>query len=216
MVCRRDYIQECAAGTHHPAKLLQGQGRKAVQQHIRRTVRQRQMEGGGHSKFQALFPPGGVAEDGLGDVGARHAGPPARRRQGLIDPGGVVALPAAGVQNGRLGAGTGQNLITKGIQQGGIIPFGEEFPPGGGHTLVVAGGSGVLLIGGQQVGVALPGDVEAVPVGAAVDVFFPGQRLTADGAAEQAHDASLRVTSLIHLRLRRRWMPQGILHRFSE
>ena len=120
------------------------------------------------------LPPGGGPEDDLGDVRPRHLGRFAGGGQGPIDAGGVVSLAAARVQNHRGIAGTGQDLTTKRIQQRLIIPFGEKLPPGGGHAPVISRRGGVLLIGRQQVGVALPGDVIAVAAGAAVGVRPPG------------------------------------------
>ena len=120
----RDHVKEVPAGLQDPAVLRQGQGGEAVEESVHRGVRQRQMVGGGHGELNVLLPLGSGAENELGDVDARHPGLLPRRPEGLIDSGGVVALPAAGVQQGRKFPAAGDNLTTKGIQKGAIIPAG--------------------------------------------------------------------------------------------
>ena len=95
------------------------------------------------------------------------------------DPNGVFESP-----NGTKLRLTGKDFPAKGVQQRGVIAFREEFSAGGCHTLVITGGGGVFLVGRQEIGIALLGDIVAVTVRAAIGSLFPGQRQAADGAAE--------------------------------
>ena len=120
----RDHVEEEAAGAQHPSELLQGQGGKAVEQHVHRLVCQRQMIGGRHGELHRLLPLCRIAQDRFGNVDACHFWRFSGIAEGAIQPGGIVALTASGVQDHRRIPTTGEDLKTDSIQQRGIIPFG--------------------------------------------------------------------------------------------
>ena len=181
---RRHHIHESAPRRQHPAELLDGQGGKAVHQQVHRPVRHRQMIRRRHGELHVLLPLAGPAEDGLGDVRSRHGHGPPRPDQGPVHPAGVVPLAAAGVQHRRRGPGIGQGDAAQGVPQGGVVILAQKGRPSGGHALVVAGHFRVHPVGGQQVDIALPGQVEAVPRRAGTGGRPPLQGPAADGTAE--------------------------------
>ena len=181
---RRHHINEYAPRRQHPAELLDGQGGKAVHQQVHRPVRHRQMIRRRHGELHVLLPLGGPAKDGLGDVRSRQGDAAPRPAQDLIDPAGVVPLAAAGVQHPGSRAGALQGDPAQGVPQGGVVILAQKGRPGGGHALVVAGHFRVHPVGGQQVDIALPGQVEAVPRRAGIGGRPPLQGPAADGTAE--------------------------------
>jgi len=72
----------------------------------------------------------------------------------------------------------------QGVPQGGVVILAQKGRPGGGHALVVTGHFRVHPVGGQQVDIALPGQVEAVPRRAGIGGRPPVQGAAADGTAE--------------------------------
>ena len=215
---RRHHIEKRAAGPERPLEFLQRQRGEAVEQQIDRPVCHRQVIGGGYGELHILFPLGGPAEDGLGDVRPRHAGGLPGVPQRPVDGAGVVSLAAAGVQHRRMLRGIVQCQTAQGIPQGGVVVLAEKDTAGGGHALVVAGHFGMLAVGGQQMGVALTGHVIAVARRTAVAPRLPLQRRPADGADEQAHcPRSFRtVTSWIHCPVRIRRAHSGTFSRLSD
>ena len=79
----------------------------------------------GHGELPLLHPLGRPAQGKFGDVHPGHLGSAARLGQGLEQPLGVVALPAAAVQQGgggqvrRVPEGQGAQRLP----QGGIVPL---------------------------------------------------------------------------------------------
>ena len=186
-----DHIVEASAGAHHPGELLRAQGGEHVGEQVRPRVRHRQMVHRGHGELPLLHPLGRPTQGKLGDVHPGQLGGAARLGQGLGQPLGVVALPAAAVQQGgggqvrRVPQGQGAQRLP----EGRIVPLLQKGGPGGHHGLVVPRVLGVLPVGGEQVDIAGGGAVKAVPAWAGVGALPPSQRGGAQRTAEKTHGA---------------------------
>ena len=106
--------------------------------------------------------------------------------EGLAESGGVVTLAAAAVQQGGGWAVRQQadGQSGEGLPKGGVVAPVQEGGAGGHHGLVIAGILRVFLVGGQQVGIALSGDVKAVALGTGIAVLPAEKRSLAQGTAE--------------------------------
>jgi hypothetical protein len=164
MFCSGNHIQEGSARFQDPQKFFQCQRGEAVEQNIYAFVGDRQMIGGGNSEFNFFFPLCCVTENELRDVCTGHPGGFSGGQQGMVNAGSIVSISAAGIQQDGGVIGAGQNLLAECVQQRCIVTLGEKVLPGGGHALVITGSCRMLLVGREQIGIALFGDIIAVPV----------------------------------------------------
>ena len=141
---------------------------------------------GGHGEFPLGQALGRPAQGEFRDIYSGNFGRTPGGGQGLVQPGGVVPLAAAAVQQG--GGGEGLALLrrpgTQGIPQRGVVAPVQKGGAGGHHGLVVPGIFGVLPVGGEQMGIAGRSHVEAVAAGAEIALLLPGQGGGAQGASE--------------------------------
>ena len=180
----RNYIEESAARFQDPEKFLQSQRGEAVQENIDALIRDWQMIGGCNGEFDLFLTLRRVPQNKLGNISAGHPRRFSGGKQSLIDTGCIISFTAAGIQKDRGIPGPGQDLTAKSIQQWPIIAFGEKITAGSGHSLVVAGSGGMLLVGRKQMSVAFLCKIIAVAVGTKIAAFFPDQGDAADGTAE--------------------------------
>ena len=103
--------------------------------------------------------------------------------------GEIIALAAASVQHG-LGS-QGHDYGLQGFNNGPIEAAVQKLLPGGNLIPGVAGVAGVLAVHGQQIHIALPGNIKAVAAAALPAVFQPGQGLSADGTQKLHAVASI-------------------------
>src|SRR5699024_7948332 len=160
VVCGRDHDQARTVRVQDPVELLRVAGGENIEQYVHRGFAQGQALPyvGGHGTA-ALVGPSGSARRPLGDV---H-GQAGRVRQGLQHLGEVVAGTATDVDHQRGGL---LQVLVQDLGQGTtdrvVVACLLETQPVGDHLLAVTGaGRGGA---GEQGRVALPGDVEGVPV----------------------------------------------------
>ena len=111
---------------------------------------------------------------------------PGRPGSRSSDGGEVVARARAGVQHAALARVEGRRALGDQLGERGEVAAAEEVRAGGDHLRGVGGAE--VSVAGQQVGVALPGDVERVPGRAAQGRPVDGEVAGAEGAAEVRND----------------------------
>ena len=180
MIFCGQHLEKQSVPAEDPAEFLrQGQGEETGQG-AHAALLHRDVGGGGAEPGGALVFSGGAADGLLGDVqpgqGCAH---------GLSQPGRIVPLPAAHVQDFPLGPVLQSGPVQL-LRNGGIEPRLQKGPAGEHLLPGVPGGEGVLLLHRQKVYIPLAGDVEAVVFLAAVLLFLPAEALAAEGA-DQFH-----------------------------
>jgi len=184
-------IDKVAAGEKDSGELLHAQGRENVGQQVDTCIRHGQAISGGYGELGFLQSFGGPPDGKFGDVDTGNLRRFACAAQCLKQAGGIVPFAAAAVKQDRGGifCGQTQGQISQSIPQRGVIALIQKGAPGGHHLLVVAGVFGVLLVGGQQVGITLGGAVVAMALGAGIGALPAIQWRSAQGASEQTFHA---------------------------
>ena len=179
-----DGHEEDAAGLQYPPVFLPRIGGEQAGDQVKAPVRQGQPENAGGGALRALAAAGAFVGGVLGDIRCEHFRRAAGLPQRAQDGGGVIPLPAAGVQH-RRGGDSGQvfrRSVGKRLRQGRIVPPVQEIPAGVDHELVVSGNFGALFIDQKQVDIPAAAPVVCVAGGTAQAVPNRRKRFPAEGA----------------------------------